>query len=177
MKILILFTLLFSPTIIFSQSVKDLFLQIPNNVLEVSTENRPKLITEIADNLLKFRLSEVRKGELKIISQNKDEVLAGMTVSDCDGNSLQFLRVKNGVWKDVTKDLIKPLGKDDLVSILKASPVTVTNLNQELGISMFYEFSADSNKLKLIARKQDSCEIAGAVYNYNFNGKKFEIIK
>lgn len=177
MKILLLFALLLSPTIIFSQSVKDLFLQIPNSVLAVSTETRPKIITETTDDLLKFRLSEAQKGELKILSQKKDEILVGITVNDCEGNILQFLKVKNGVWKDVTKDIIKPLGKDDFVNILKASPVTVTNPNQELGIAMFYEFAADSNNLRLIARKQDSCEVSGTVYDYKFNGKKFEISK
>ena len=177
MKTLLLFTFLLFPSITFSQSVNYLFLQIPNEILEVSAENRPKLIIETKGDFLKFRLSEARKGELKIVSQKKDEVLVGMTVSDCEGNTLQFFKVKNGSWKDVTKDVIKPLGKNDLVNILKASPVTVTNPNQELGIAMFYEFATDSTNLKLIARKQDSCDVAGTVYNYKFNGKKFDIQK
>lgn len=150
---------------------------LPSDYLTVLVDNRPKVITETRGDLLKFRLSEARKGELKLVSQKKDEILVGMTVSDCDENILQFLKVKNGIWKDVTKDLIKPLGKDDFINILKASPVTVTNPNQKLGIAMFYEFSADSNNLRLIARKQDSCEISGTVYNYKFDGKKFEIAK
>lgn len=174
MKILLLLTLLLLPTITFSQTINELFLQIPNDILP---ENRTNLITETKGDLLKFQLSEARNGELKIISQKKDEILVGMTISNCDGNTLQFLKVKNGVWKVVTDDIIKPLGKDDLVNILKASPVTVTNPNQELGIAMFYEFSSDSTNVKLIARKQDSCEVAGTVYNYKFNGKKFVIQK
>ena len=150
---------------------------IPSDYLAISADNRPKIITETTDSLLKFRLSEAQKGELKIINQKKDEILVGITVNDCEGNSLQFLKVKDGVWKDVTIDVIKTLGKDDLINILKASPVTVTNPNQELGIAMFYEFAADSTSLRLIARKQDSCEVSRTVYNYKFNGKKFEIAK
>lgn len=177
MKTLLFFLLLIFPTIAFSQSVKDLFLQLPTEVLEIAVENRQTLITQTEGDLLKFRQSEARKGELKILSQKKDETLVGLTVSDCEGNNLQFLKLKNAVWKDVTNDVIKPLGKDDFINILKASPVTVTNPNQELGIAMFYEFSSDSTNLRLIARKQDSCEVSGTVYNYKFNGKKFEIAK
>lgn len=177
MKKLLLLAFLLFPSLAFSQDVKNVFLMIPADYLQVSVDNRPKLIIETSNDLLKFRLSEAQKGELKIISQKKDEILAGMTISDCDGNSLQFLRVKNGVWKDVTNEVIKPLGKDDLVNILKASPVTLTSPNQELGIAMFYEFAADSTNLRLIARKQNSCEVSGTVYNYKFNGKKFDAIK
>lgn len=177
MKNLLLLTLLLIPSIAFSQDVKNVFLMIPSTYLTVPVDSRPKLIIETKNDLLKFRLSEARKGELKIISQKKDEILVGITVSDCDGNTLQFLRVKNGVWKDVTNDIIKPLGKNDLVNILKASPVTLTDPNQELGIAMFYEFVSDSNNLRLIARKQDSCEVSGTVYDYKFNGKRFDIVR
>lgn len=177
MKNLLLLTLLLIPSIAFSQDVKNVFLMIPADYLQVSVDNRPKLITETKNDLLKFRLSEARKGELKIISQKKDEILVGITVSDCDGNTLQFLKVKNGSWKDATKDVIKPLGKDDVFNILAVSPVTITKIEQQPEIATFYEFSADSNNLKLFARKQDSCEVAGTVYDYKFNGKKFEVIK
>ncbi len=177
MKKLLLFTLLLFPTIAFSQSAKDLFLQLPKENVEITVENRQNLITQSEGDLLKFRLSEARKGELKIINRKKDEILTGVTINDCDGNTLQFFKVKNGVWKDVTKDVIKPIGKDDVVNILRISPVSVSKLDQELGIAMFYEFSADSTNVKLIARKQNGCEIAGTVYNYKFNGKKFEIVK
>ncbi len=177
MKTYIFFILTLFPTFVFSQDVKSLYLTIPIDVLQTSVENRAKLITETEGNLLKFRLSDARKGELKIINQKKNEVLVGMTISDCDGNNLQFFKVKNNSWKDVTKDVIKPIGKDDVVAILKVSPVSVSKINQELGIAMYYEFSTDSTNLRLIARKQDSCDIAGIVYNYNFNGKKFEIKK
>ncbi len=177
MKTLLLFTLLLFPTIAFSQSVSELFLQIPTDIFEVSKENRQKLVIETSGNLLRFRLSEGRQGELKVISQKKDEILVGITTNNCDGNTLQFFKVKKGVWKDVTKDVIKPIGKDDVVNILRVSPVSVSKLDQELGIAMFYEFSADATNVKLIARKQNVCEVAGTVYNYKFNGKKFEIIK
>jgi hypothetical protein len=177
MKKLLLFTLLLFPTIAFSQSAKDLFLQMPKSSVEIAVENRSNLITENVGDYLKFRMSEAQRGELKIINRKKDEILVGVTVNDCDGYALQFLKVKNGVWKDVTKDLIKPLGKDDIVNIMRVSPVSISKLNQELGIAMFYEFSADSTNLRLIARKQNGCEIAGTVYNYKFNGKKFEVVK
>jgi hypothetical protein len=177
MKKLVLLVVLLFPILAFSQDVKNVFLTIPINYLEVSAENRSKIITETKNDLLKFRLSEAKYGEVKIISQKKDEILVGMTTNNCDGNTLQFLKVKNGNWKDVTKDIIKPLGKDDLINILRVSPVSISKLDQELGIAMFYEFSEDLNALKLIARKQDSCDVAGTVYNYKFNGKKFEIVK
>lgn len=177
MKKFILLILLIFPTFAFSQDVNALFLEIPSDVLQVSAENRPKLVIETKNDWLKFRLSQARKGEFKIVSENKGEILVGMTISDCDGNSLQFWKVKKGVWKDVTKSVIKPIGDKDIANILRVSPVTLTKSNQELGIAMFYEFSADSTNLQLIARKQDSCEIAGTVYNYEYNGKKFEITK
>lgn len=175
MKKFILLMLLVFPMFAFSQDVNELFLQIPNDALVIPKENRPKLVIETKNDLLKFRLSEARKGEFKVISENKDEILVGMTISNCDGNSLQFWKVKKGVWKDVTKSVIKPIGKDDIANILRVSPVSVDKANQDAGIAMLYEFSADSDDLRLIARKQDSCDIAGTVYNYKFNGKKFEI--
>lgn len=177
MKKIILLMLLIFPTMAFSQDVNTLFLQIPSDVLVIPKENRPQLVISTKNDLLKFRLSEARKGEFKVISENKGEMLVGMTISSCDGNSLQFWKVKKGVWKDVTKAVIKPIGESDIANILRVSPVTVTKANQELGIAMFYEFSADSTDLQLIARKQDSCEVAGTVYNYKFNGKKFETAK
>lgn len=177
MKILLLFTLLLFPTFAFSQSVKDLFLQIPHDVLDVPTENRPKLITETGDSLLTFRLSETSRGELKIVAQKKGEILLGISVSDCESSSLQFWNVKNSVWKEITKDVIQSLGAKDVVAILKASPAAINNPNQSLEIAYFYQFAADSNALQLIARKQDSCEIAGKIYGYKFNGKKYQITK
>jgi hypothetical protein len=170
MKTLILLALLLFPGIVFSQSVKDLFLQIPNDVLP---ENREKLITETKGDLLKFRLSEARRGELKIFSQKKDEILLGMAIADCESSDLQFWTIKKGVWKIATNDVIKPLGKNDVLAILKASPATVSNPNQSLDIAYFYNFHSDSTDLELFARKQNSCEVAGKVYDYKFNGKKF----
>lgn len=175
MKTLLLITLFLFPTITFSQTVNELFLQIPNDVLPET--NRAKLITETKGNLLKFRLSESRRGELKIFSQKKDEVLLGMAIADCDSSNLQFWTIKKGVWKLATNDVIKPLGKNDVVAILKASPATVSNPNQSIDIAYFYNFHSDSTNLELVARKQDSCEVAGKVYDYKFNGKKFVIQK
>jgi hypothetical protein len=177
MKKLLLFTLLLFPITAFSQSVKDLFLQIPKEVSDITVENRQKLITETAGDFLKFRLSEAQRGEMKIINRKKDEVLVGMTTNNCDGNDLHIWNVKKGVWKDVTKNVINPIGKEDVVNILRVSPVSISKLDQELGIAMFYAFTTDSTDLRLIARKQDGCDVAGTVYTYIFNGKKFVVKK
>lgn len=174
MKTLILLAVLLFPTFAFSQTVNELFLQIPNDVLP---ENRVKLIAETKGDLLKFRLSEARRGELKIFVQKKDEILLGMAISDCDSSEIRFWSIKKGVWKIITNDVIKPLGKNDVVAILKASPATISNPNQSLDIAYFYNFFNDSTNLELIARKQNSCEVAGKVYDYKFNGKKFVIKK
>jgi hypothetical protein len=174
MKTLILLTLLLIPTFAFSQTVNELFLQIPNDILP---ENRAKLITETKGDLLKFRLSEARRGELKIFSQKKDEILLGMAISDCDSSEIRFWSIKKGLWKIVTNDVIKSLGKDDVIAILKASPASVSKPNQSLDIAYFYNFHSDSTNLDLFARKQDSCEVAEKVYDYKFNGKKFVIVK
>jgi hypothetical protein len=176
-KILILFTILLLPTMAFSQTVNELFLQIPNESLSVATENRPKMITETEGELLKFRLSEARQGEVKIIGRKKDEIILGFSVNDCDSSSLQFWSVRKGVWKDSTNSIIKPLGENDVTAILKISPAAVSNPNQTLDIGYFYKFNAESTNLQLIARKQNSCEIAGTVYDYKFDGKKFAIKK
>jgi hypothetical protein len=175
MKTLLLLTLLLFPTIAFSQSVNELFMQIPNSILPES--NRAKLITETKGDLLKFRLSEAKRGELKIFSQKKDEILLGMAVADCESSDLQFWTIKKGVWKIVTNDVIKPLGKNDVAAILKASPAKIDSSNQSLDIAYFYNFSFDSNDLELFARKQGTCEVAGKVYDYKFNGNKFLIKK
>lgn len=177
MKKLLLFTFLLFPAIAFSQSVKDLFLQIPIENLKVSIENRQKLISESSQDFIKFKLSETQYGEMKILSQKKDELMVGLTTNDCNGNELIIWNIKKGIWKDFTKNVIKPIGKDDIINILRVSPVSVSKLDQEIGIVLLYQFSKDSTTLRLIARKQDSCMIAGTVYTYKFNGRKFEIQK
>lgn len=174
MKKLLLFTLLLFPTIAFSQTVNELFLQIPNDILP---KNRTKSVIETNGNLLKFRLSEARQGEFKVISQKKDEIILGISINNCDASSLQFWTVKKGVWKDATDSIIQPLGKNDVTAILKVSPAKVSNPTQTLDIGYFYKFNAESTNLQLIARKQNSCEIAGKVYDYKFDGKKFVIQK
>jgi hypothetical protein len=177
MKKLLLLTFLLFPTIAFSQNVSELFLQIKIDVLPESAESRKKLIIETKMDLLKFRLSEARRGELKIFAQKKDEMLIGMAIADCDSSDLTFWKVKNSVWKIVTNEVIKPLGKDDVLAILKASPATVSSPNQSLDIAYFYNFHSDSTNIELMARKQDSCDVAGKVYDYKFNGKKFVVQK
>jgi hypothetical protein len=177
MKTFILFTLLLFPALTFSQTVNELFLQFPNEIIEVLTVNRPKIIIETTGDLLKFRLSEARQGEFKIVAQKKNEIIIGMSVSNCEESSLRFWKVKNGVWKETTNSIIKPLGKKDITQILKVSPANITNSNQTLGITTYYKFNPDSSNIQLIARKQNSCEIAGKIYEYKFNGKTFVIQK
>jgi hypothetical protein len=177
MKTLLLLTLLLFPTIAFSQTVKELYFKIPIDVLILSPENREKMIIETKGDLLKFRMSEARRGEVKIFSQKNGETLIGMAVDDCDSSDLQFWKVKNGKWKLVTNDVIKPITATDIPAILKVSPTTVENVNQNIGIAYFYNFHSDSNNIEMIARKADSCDVAGKVYDYKFNGKKFVIQK
>ncbi len=177
MKKLILITLLLLPTFAFSQTVNELFLKIPFDALVASPENREKMITETKGDLLKFRMSEARRGEVKIFAQNKDETLIGMAVDGCDFSDLTFWKVKKGKWKIVTKEVIKPITAKDIPAILKASPTTISSPNQSLGIVYFYNFFNDSTNIELIARKQDSCDVSGKVYNYKFNGKKFVVLK
>jgi hypothetical protein len=177
MKKLLLLTFLLFPTIVFSQDVKELFLKIPFDVLMLSPESREKMITETKGDLLKFRLSEARRGEVKIFSQKSGETLFGMAVDNCDSSDIQFWKVKNGKWKLVTNEVIKPITAKDIPAILKVSPTTLENVNQNIGIAYFYNFHSDSTNIEMIARKADSCEVAGKVYDYKFNGKKFVVQK
>lgn len=57
--------------------------------------------------------------------------------------------------------------------MLRVSPATVEKLSDGATISYFFSFVSNTSDLKLIVRKQKSCEIAGTVYDYKFNGKKF----
>lgn len=141
--------------------------------MQVSAENRKNLIVESRETFLKLKFSETLNGEFKVINQKKDETLVGLVRSDCDQSDIQFWQVKKGVWKDVTKNVIEPLGKKDVIAILEASPAEIEDLSQKIEIPFFYTFDTDSNNLRLIARKQSSCEIAATVYLYTFNGKKY----
>ncbi len=177
MKKLLLIGLLLFPTIAYSQTVNELFMKIPFDVLPASPESRTKMIIETKSDLLKFRMSEARRGEVKIFAQKNGETLIGMAVDDCESSDLKFWKFKNGKWKLVTKDVVKPITAKDIPAILAVSPTTVTSLNQTLGIAYFYNFHSDSTDIELFARKPDSCDVAGKVYDYKFNGKKFEIVK
>ena len=177
MKTLLLITLLLFPSIAFSQTVSELFMKIPFDVLPAGPESREKMITETKGDLLKFRLSGARRGEVKIFAQKDGESLFGMAVDDCNSSDVQFWKFKNGKSKLVTNEVIKPITAKDIPAILKVSPTTISSLNQTLGIVYFYNFHSDSTDIELIARKPDSCDVAGKVYDYKFNGKKFSIQK
>lgn len=135
------------------------------------------MIIETKDDLIKFRTSGARRGEVKIFAQTKSETLIGMALDNCESSDLKFWKVKNGKWKLVTNSVIKPLGARDIPAILEVSPTTIVGLNQTLGIAYFYNFLSDSTNIELFARKPDNCDVAGKVYDYEFNGKSFVIAK
>jgi hypothetical protein len=156
-----------------AQTAEELFVRVPKDAVTVEGEKRRELIAESKGDFLKLKLDEETTGEFKIVSQKKDEFLVGVILKDCEHSRIAFWQMKKDVWKDVTDKVIEPVGKNDVVEILKVSPVEIENLNQKVNISFFYTFEDDSGNLRLIARKQDNCEIAGTVYRYTFNGKKY----
>lgn len=169
--------LLLFPTMAFSQTATELFMKVPSDALPASPESRAKMIIDSKDDLLKFRTSEERRGEVKIFSQAKGETLIGMAIDNCESSDLKFWKVKGNKWKLVTKSVIKPLGARDIAAILEVSPTTVVRLNQTLAIAYFYNFLSDSTSIELFARRAESCDVAGKVYDYKFNGKMFVIAK
>lgn len=165
------------PAVGYAQSIEELFINVPKDDVTVAKENRKELIAESRGNFLKLKLNDETTGEFKILSKKKDEFLVGVIWKDCDQSNINFWQIKKGVWKEVTKNTIGSLGEKDVLNILAASPATVVSLSQKIEISYFYTFETASSDLQLIARKQGNCEIAGKVYDYKFNGKRFNIVK
>lgn len=159
-----------------AQTIEELFTLVPDTVVKTTGAERSKLITYFADDFLSLEHGESSTGEFKIISQSKVVSLVGLIWKNCDQSDITLWQFKKGLWKDVTKKMLTSLGKNDVINILSVSPATVNDLSQKIDISYFYTFAAGGD-LQLMARKQDSCEVAGKVYDYKFNGKKFSIIK
>ncbi|HMT07296.1 MAG TPA: hypothetical protein PKA82_04775 [Pyrinomonadaceae bacterium] len=159
---------------IFGQNARDLYMSLPEPMIKMTSEQRTASITEDKGSLLELSLAGGSKGELKLVSSAKGETIVGLTVSSCDASELKFYSLKASKWSDVTARVIKPLGKSDVIEILKASPAEISSLSEKIEIAYFYTFAADTTKLELIARKQGSCDIAGRVYGYSFNGKRYD---
>ncbi len=174
---LILCCLAVFPMIGYAQSIEELFVNVPKDDVTVAKGNRKDLIAESKGNFLKLKLNDETTGEFKILSKKKDEFLVGVIWKDCGQSNITFWQIRKGIWKDVTQNMIDSLGEKDVLNILAASPATVEDLSQKVEISYFYTFENASSDLQLIARKQGNCEIAGKVYDYKFNGKRFNIIK
>lgn len=156
-----------------AQTARELYLSAPTSVLNKTAEQRTSSIASETATHLKLTLTAESNGEFKLVYQAKGESIVGLTTSNCDASDLRFWSVRGDKWSDATKRVIKPLGKSDVVEILKASPAEISSLEQKIEIAYFYKFAADTNSLELIARKQGSCDIAGTVYNYAFDGKRY----
>lgn len=155
-----------------AQTARELYSAAPASVVGSSAE-----IVEETSSMIKLKMSGKSSGEFKLVAQSKGEIIVGLTQSDCDASGVRFWSVKGGKWSDVTARVLKSLGKADVAAIIRASPATLESLNQTVEIATFYKFATDSTDLELFARKQGSCEAAGRVYNYRFNGKRYEKTK
>lgn len=154
---------------------RQLLRQAPTSVIDIEKNIRESLITSESPNLLMLTKPDRVTFEWKLLSQSQDRITVGVSRYDCAESSLRFWTVKKGAWKEVTDKVIKPLGKDDVFAILRASPVVVHSLNSPVDVSYFYTFNTDSALLTLFARKQNGCEVAGTVYTYEYNGQRFKI--
>lgn len=160
-------------TIARAEDAQSLFLQMPSAKLK--NVDRAGIITvnDASNNYLKLKISESFSGEFKILSKKKDEIIAGFSIYSCDESALEIWSVKKGIWKEVSAAAVPKLGAKDVTKMLKISPATIEKLDAETSIPYFYEFSAGNAEMKLVMRKQQSCDVAGTVYVYKFNGKKF----
>lgn len=159
---------------IFAQNARDLYMSLPEPMIKMTSEQRSASITGDKGSLIELSLADGRKGELKLVSSAKGETIVGLTASSCDASEIKFYSLKSSKWSDVTARVIKPLGKSDVIEILKASPAEISSLSEKIEIAYFYKFAADSTNLELIARKQGSCDIAGRIYGYTFDGKRYK---
>jgi hypothetical protein len=154
---------------IFGQNAKDIFASLPADVAPPKSS-----IVEENSSLMTMSFGDNKTGQMKVISDSPDNVIVGITSSSCDASEITFLQLKGGKWSDITSRVLKPIGKKDVVEILKASPATISSMSEKIEIAYFFKFAADTTKLELIARKQGSCDVAGRVYSYSFNGKRYE---
>ncbi len=151
-----------------SQTAREIYSTAPSSI----TGSSARIVGE-TDSLLTLKAAGKADGEFKVVAKTNKEAIVGLAVNDCDASGIKFWSVKGGKWNEITARVLKPLGKDDVIAILKASPATIESLDQTIDISYFHKFSADSSDLELIARRQGSCEVAGRVHLYKFNGKRY----
>jgi len=175
-KILVLMFLIVLHTTVEAQSaqgiLKEYFLKIPSKTIAADKDQRAEMILEERGNNLKFKAGSIN-GELKLFSLKNGNRLIGLSVYDCENSNLEFWRFDGKTWKDVSGDFSPKLGKKDVIAMLQVSPVTVEKLNANVSVSYYFTFFDETDEFKLVARKQESCENAGTVYSYRFNGSKF----
>lgn len=162
-----LFSLIFAAAA-YSQTAREIFSTAPASI----TGSSAGIVAE-TDSLLTLKAADGADGEFKVVARTKSETIVGLTVNNCDSSGIKFWSVKGGRWNEVTARVLKPLGKDDVIAILRASPATIESLDQTVDIAYFYKFDAGSPNVELIARRQGSCEVAGRVHIYTFNGKRY----
>lgn len=165
--------LLFCFSAIRAADIRELFLQMPDETLK--NVNRADFIVEneSRNDFLKLKFPENFSGEFKILADKKQEIIAGFSIYSCDESDVKIWSVKNGIWKEITASSIPKLGEKDVIEMLKVSPATISKLDEKAEIPYFYTFSPTDLSMKFVVRKQENCEIAGTVYDYKFNGKKF----
>lgn len=154
-----------------AENITELFLQMPSEILK--NVNRAEAITISESDILKLKFPKDFLGEFKILDVKRDETIVGFSVYSCDESDLEIWSVKKGAWKKINDAAMPKLGEKDVAAMLEVSPATVKKLSEGATISYFFSFVSNAPDLQLIVRKQKSCEIAGTVYDYKFNGKKF----
>lgn len=164
--------LLLSISSVSAADVKELFLNLPAIILKEVNKNKSIVETNTEKSLLKLKFPKGFSGEFKVLSEKKDETTVGLSVYSCDESQLEIWSLKKGNWKEITDSAVPKLGEKDVVEMLKVSPATIEKLSEAVSIPYFFTFDS-TNDLQLIVRKQTACEIAGKVYKYKFNGKKF----
>lgn len=170
--LLSIFILLFCFSAVRATDVKDLFLKLPSTIVKDVDKSSSIVETDAEKSLLKLKFPKDFSGEFKVLSEKKDETIVGLSVYSCDESEFEIWSFKKGNWQEITDSAAPKLGKKDVIEMLKVSPATVSKLSEAVSIPFFYTFDS-ANSLQLIVRKQSACDIAGTVYKYKFNGKKF----
>lgn len=150
---------------------KALFLQIPSGIIK--NVDRAASIKKTGSGLLHLQFPNDFTGEFKVLSDKKDEIIVGLTVYSCEESDIEIWSLKKSAWMNITDSALPKLGEKDVIGMLTVSPATVESLQEKATISYFFTFISGSSDLQLIVRRQKSCDIAGSVYAYKFNGKKF----
>lgn len=165
--------LVFCFSAIRAADIRELFLKMPDKTLENINRAESIIENESRKDFLKLKFPDGFAGEFKILADKNREIIAGFSIYSCAQSDIKIWSVKRGIWKEITASSVPKLGEKDVVEMLKISPATISNLNEEAAIPYFYTFSPTDLSIKFVVRKQENCEIAGTVYDYKFNGKKF----